>query len=347
VARTPDAVALVSETETLTYAALDARAHQLAHHLRALGVRADVRVALVLERSPAMVVALLAILKAGGAYVPIDPAYPVVRQAFLMADSGAQVVLTSGAAAARLATAGASAPAMVVALDAVDAAWRLAPTTPVARAELTPAHLAYVIYTSGSTGQPKGVAVAHRGLCNLLTWMQGAYPLGPSDAVLQKMAVTFDASIAEFFWALCAGAPLVLMAADASAKDPAALLQAITRHGITALTVVPSQLAGLLEQPGAREVTTLRHVQCGGERLPREVVERCAAQWPSAAVHNVYGPTETTVNATAWTAAALPSDAVIPIGRPVANVQVHGWGSSGRSASAVRGWRAAMRAAPA
>src|SRR5499433_3058487 len=161
VARTPAAVAVVFEDETLSYRGLEQRANRLAHHLRARGVGPEVVVGLCLERSPAMVVALLAILKAGGAYLPLDPAYPRARLAFMLADAGAGLIVTHGALRERLPAQGAD----ILALDAEADAIARAPASPPA-VPLDPDNPAYVIYTSGSTGTPKGVVVAHAGLAN-------------------------------------------------------------------------------------------------------------------------------------------------------------------------------------
>ncbi|HEU0054455.1 MAG TPA: condensation domain-containing protein, partial [Longimicrobium sp.] len=200
--RTPDAVAVVFEDDSLTYRALDERANRLAHHLVRLGVGPEVRVGLCLERSLEMVVSILAVLKAGGAYVPLDPGYPRERLEWMLADSAVAVLLTQERLRGVL-------PARdgvpVIAVDQpsaeVDAA---SAERLIDRA--TPDTLAYVIYTSGSTGRPKGVMNAHRGVVNRLCWMQAEYGIGDGDVVLQKTPFSFDVSVWEFFWPLQQGA---------------------------------------------------------------------------------------------------------------------------------------------
>ncbi|HEX8557861.1 MAG TPA: condensation domain-containing protein, partial [Pyrinomonadaceae bacterium] len=204
-ARAPGADALFYEDARVSYGELNARANRLARRLRRLGVGPEVVVGLHLERSPEMVVALLAVLKAGGAYLPLDPAYPAARLRFMLEDSGARVLLTER----RLADALPPWPGAVVRLDAEREAAE-AESGENLTAAATPSHLAYVIYTSGSTGRPKGVMVAHRGLCNLAEAMARPLGLRPGARFLQFAPFSFDASVLEVFGALTAGAALVL-----------------------------------------------------------------------------------------------------------------------------------------
>ncbi|MFN5017161.1 MAG: AMP-binding protein, partial [Bradyrhizobium sp.] len=257
--RTPDAVAVVHEEQHLSYAELNTQANRLAHHLRKLGVKPDDRVAICIERSPEMIVGLLAILKAGGAYVPQDPAYPPERLAFMLQDSAPVALLVGGGVQAALSVAGAVlAEARVPVLDiGVDAAqWADAPARNPERSDigLSSSHLAYVIYTSGSTGQPKGAMNDHRAVVNRLLWMQDAYALDGGDAVLQKTPFSFDVSVWEFFWPLLAGARLV-MARPEGHKDPAYLVEVIRRERITTLHFVPSMLQIFVEYAEAGSCT--------------------------------------------------------------------------------------------
>ncbi len=193
VEKTPDAVAVVFENDSLSYAELNARANRLAHHLRELGVRPDNRVAICLERSFQMIVALLAVLKAGGAYVPLDPDYPVERLRFMLDDSGPIALLTQSHLAGLFSGIGDRLPV----LDLEDgAAWKDQPdiNPDPARIGLDPHHLAYVIYTSGSTGTPKGVMVEHRGLCNHTSWQCQKFKINPRDKILQRTPISFDGS---------------------------------------------------------------------------------------------------------------------------------------------------------
>src|SRR6202789_4038132 len=192
VERTPDATAVVFEDTSLSYGELNRRANQLAHYLRELGVRPDVRVGICVERGLEMVVGLLAILKAGGAYVPLDPAYPSARLRYMLEDSTPAVLLTQGHLKNLIGGIGESMPVLDLASEG-SAAWNNQPETNPDRISigLNPNHLAYVIYTSGSTGTPKGVMVEHQGVVNRLVWMQSTYALNGNDAGVQTPPVMF------------------------------------------------------------------------------------------------------------------------------------------------------------
>ncbi|WP_244117848.1 non-ribosomal peptide synthetase, partial [Burkholderia gladioli] len=318
VERTPDAVALVFEEQTLSYAQLNARANQLAHELIALGVQPDSRVGICLQRSSAMVVGLLAILKAGGAYVPLDPAYPGERLAHILIDADPGIVLvdTTGRAA--------------LGQDALDGRRLLDPDAPLPERPtsnpvvpgLTSRHLAYVIYTSGSTGKPKGAQNEHRALVNRLDWMQRAYALDASDRVLQKTPFGFDVSVWEFFWTLLNGATLVV-AAPGIQGDPEALIALIDRQRITTAHFVPSMLNIFLGTEGVQACTSLQRVICSGEALPVAAIRRCQALLPAARIHNLYGPTEAAIDVTAWTCPPDYAGSTVPIGRPIANTRIY------------------------
>ncbi|HET7462017.1 MAG TPA: amino acid adenylation domain-containing protein, partial [Longimicrobium sp.] len=303
--RTPTAAALAAGAHTLTYAEMDARATALARHLRAHGVGAETRVAVMMERSLELPVALLAVLRAGGAYVPLDPGYPAERLAFILADAGAALLLTHRGLAARLPAAGVP----VIDLDALPA------DAPGADLPEVPAGaLAYVIYTSGSTGTPKGVGIPHGALASHMAWMGRALPLAPADRVLQKTPVSFDASVWEFWAPLMAGATLV-MAEPGGHQDPAYLVRAVREEGITILQLVPSMLGAVLEEAELSRCATLRRVLCGGEALPAELASRLHATLRVEVV-NLYGPTEATIQSV-WHVVGAGAGAVVPIGRPV------------------------------
>ena len=190
--RTPDAVAVVFEEETLTYGELDARANQLAHHLQSLGVGPETIVGLCVERSLDMVIGLLGILKAGGAYLPLDPAYPSQRIAFMLDDAGAPLVITQEGLLDELPASG----ARIVQLDADRSRIARQPTTAPA-GHIHPDTIAYVIYTSGSTGTPKGVAVSHRGIPNLAAVQIERFAITPQARLLQFASPSFDAAVSE------------------------------------------------------------------------------------------------------------------------------------------------------
>ncbi|MCP5066710.1 MAG: amino acid adenylation domain-containing protein [bacterium] len=312
----PEAVALRFEGVDLSYRELDRRANRLANRLSALGVGPDVLVAVVAERSLEMVVALLAVLKAGGAYVPMDPSYPQARLAFMLEDSNAPVLLTQR----NLRKALPKTASTVVELDS-QADWNTesdAPPPVTATAD----DLAYVIYTSGSTGRPKGAMNTHRAIVNRLLWMQHRYELSASDSVLQKTPFSFDVSGWEFFWPLLTGARLVIARPEGH-KDPAYLARLIDEENVTVCHFVPSMLQAFLGEPdlGLR-CSSLRHVICSGEALTRPLQDRFFAAI-DAELHNLYGPTEAAIDVTHWTCRRDWDEPVVPIGRPVANTQIH------------------------
>ncbi|WP_080135505.1 non-ribosomal peptide synthetase, partial [Bradyrhizobium sacchari] len=323
VRRAPDAVAVVHEEERLSYRELNARANQLAHHLIALGVKPDQPVAICIERSPMMVVGLLAILKAGGAYVPLDPAYPSARLRQVLNDAVPRLLLADMAGRAAL---GEDVPAdvSVVELDAAAPAWASLPEADPDRRtlSLTSRNLAYVIYTSGSTGNPKGAQNEHRAIVNRLIWMQNAYGLKPTDVVLQKTPFSFDVSAWEFFWTLLEGATLVL-APPGAHRDPDALVELIISQRITTVHFVPSMLVSFLDAKSVDRCTSLRRVLCSGEALPAASVHKVRRLLPWTGLHNLYGPTEAAIDVTAWSCPAEFDEAIVPIGRPIANTRIY------------------------
>jgi amino acid adenylation domain-containing protein len=320
VRQSPTALAVCYEGRTLSYQALDRRAGRLAQQLRDLGVGPDVPVGICLERSLELVVALVGTLKAGGCFVPLDPTYPAERLAFLLQDAAPSVLLTHSRLADRL-------PPSAAQMLYLDDGWgQEADHDPAAGVPealgLTPQHLAYVLYTSGSTGQPKGAANTHQGICNRLLWVQDTYRLTPADAVLQKTPCSFDVSVSEFFWPLLAGARLVL-ARPGGHQDPAYLADLIAQEDITVCHFVPSMLEVFLREPDLEQrCRSLRDVICSGEALSADLQERFFARL-AARLHNLYGPTEAAVDVTAW--ACRPDDRrrPVPLGRPIANVQMH------------------------
>jgi amino acid adenylation domain-containing protein len=316
--RTPRAVAVVCGEQRVTYAELGARTEQMARLLRGMGVGAEGRVALFLERGVELVLALLGVLRAGGCYVPIDPELPSERVAWLLRDSGAAVVLTQASLRARLPAAG----ARVLEVDGFQEGLDDGGPSDAAPAgvEVDPAQLAYVIYTSGSTGTPKGVGIPHRALARHMAWMQRVHPLAADDRVLQKTSVSFDASVWEFHAPLLAGATLVL-APPGVQRDPAALGRTAARERITILQVVPSLLGALLESGALEGCTSLRRLFCGGEALPAAMAARARAML-DAEVVNLYGPTEVCIDSVTHTCAGDGTGATVPIGRPVDHVRV-------------------------
>ncbi|MBG6856676.1 non-ribosomal peptide synthase/polyketide synthase [Pseudomonas aeruginosa] len=312
VERTPTAPALAFGEERLDYAELNRRANRLAHALIERGVGADRLVGVAMERSIEMVVALMAILKAGGAYVPVDPEYPEERQAYMLEDSGVQLLLSQSHLKLPLAQG-----VQRIDLDR-GAPWFEDYSEANPDIHLDGENLAYVIYTSGSTGKPKGAGNLHSALSKRLCWMQQAYWLGVVDTVLQKTPFSFDVSVWEFFWPLMSGARLVV-AAPGDHRDPAKLVALINREGVDTLHFVPSMLQAFLQDEDVASCTSLKRIVCSGEALPADAQQQVFAKLPQAGLYNLYGPTEAAIDVTHWTCVEEGKDAV-PIGRPLANL---------------------------
>ncbi|MGE6757265.1 amino acid adenylation domain-containing protein, partial [Corallococcus interemptor] len=311
--KTPDAVALQTQDgRTLKYGELDARANQLAHHLRSLGVRRGTRVGVFVERSWEMVAGLLAILKAGGAYVPVDRNYPAERIALLLGDAGVEVTLTQQSLVQKL-------PESAGTLLTLDTVWSEVAPQPetMPGVEVTGEDLAYVMFTSGSTGRPKGVSVPHRGITRLVVG-NGFLRFGPEEVWLQLAPVAFDASTLELWGALLHGARLVLAPPHALTLEELGALLKQERISTLWLT------AALYEQMVLHQVEALAGVSqvlAGGDVLPVQRVREHLKHLPQGAVLvNGYGPTENTTFSTTYTLTrdtALTSS--VPIGKPIGN----------------------------
>ncbi|MER7004921.1 amino acid adenylation domain-containing protein [Dactylosporangium sp. NPDC000555] len=294
--RTPDAPAVVCAGRRLTYAELNRDATRLAHALRARGAGPESVVAVTLERSAELIVALYAIHKAGAAYLPIDPCYPPERIDYMVEDANPVLVLDADAYRA-----------MVTAEPAGDLP------------EPHPLNPAYVIYTSGSTGRPKGIVVSHAGIANYLLWMRSRFGIDGTDRVLQRTSISFDPSVWEIFWPLVAGATVVV-AEPARTEEPGYLTELVRRERVTVAQFVPSTLDLFLsEQTG--EYPLLRYVFCGGEAMTATLVERFYERTHATLV-NLYGPTEVSIYTT-WAAVPRVAAGVVPIGAPADNLRVY------------------------
>ncbi|MFF0612267.1 non-ribosomal peptide synthase/polyketide synthase [Nocardia tengchongensis] len=316
--RTPDAIALESDGETLTYGEFATRVTVLARHLRTLGVGPDVLVGLAVRRSFEMLIGMYAVIEAGGAYVPIDPDHPADRIAYVLDVAQVAVVLTTTADQPDFAIA-----APVLRIDefednarelGIDGTRLLSPADDPELPQPGPDNLAYVIFTSGSTGRPKGVAVTHAAITTFLRWQQRQFRLTEHDRVLVKTTIVFDASVWEVLSPLQIGARLVFTTPYGH-LDPAYLVRVIRESGITVAVFVPSMLAVLVsevERGGVELPETLRYVICGGETLTVETAAGLRSV-SGATLVNGYGPTETTVIVTAHEVTAEDVDN-IPIG---------------------------------
>jgi amino acid adenylation domain-containing protein len=313
VSRTPDAVALGSARGELTFAQLNARANQLAYHLRSLGVGPESRVGLYMTRSPEMLTAVVAVLKAGGAYVPLDPSYPKERVAYMLRDAGVGVVLTQQSLAEQLPAHDGS----VVAVDSDhESIGRWPGDNPTSL--VGPDNLAYVIYTSGSTGRPKGVMVQHRSVSNLAAALQRiVYEGRGARRIGVNAPLTFDASVKQLIM-LLKGHSLHLIPEEVRG-DGEAFIRHLELQGIDAFDCTPSHLEMLMPAGLARRLKAATVLVGGepiGERLWRELAASADTDF-----FNVYGPTECTVDATACAVSESPERPVI--GRPIDNARVY------------------------
>jgi amino acid adenylation domain-containing protein len=305
-ARTPDAVALIHESASLTYRALNERANRLAHRLVRLGVGPEVRVGVCLRREPELVVALLAVLKAGGAYVPLDPAYPAERLALTLADAAAPVIVTQDALRPLLPDGGAA----IVRVDG-NAAAIASESAGEPGIGVAPRNLAYLVYTSGSTGTPKGVAIEHGSAVAMLAWAWGAYSAEELGGMLASTSICFDMSVFELFAPLTRGGRVILV------ENALALPRSAAADQVRLLDTVPSAAATLLAigeiPPGVRTVNL------GGEPLPAGLVDALYARGVER-VYDLYGPSEDT---TFSTVALRRRGGPVTIGAPIANTRCY------------------------
>jgi amino acid adenylation domain-containing protein len=312
----PDAVAVATSTATMTYGDLDTRANQLANLLVSGGVRRGGIVAVCLPRGPRLVTALLAVLRAGCAYLPLDPAYPVERLDFMLADADVSACLTESGLTGKLRDATDVEFTLVDQLEHDLAAQPVEPP----RVPVTGRDAAYVIYTSGSTGRPKGTVVEHRSITRLLC-APDYIALRADDVVAQGADATFDAATFEIWAPLVAGARMVVVDKN-TMLDPTALVEALHRHRITTL-VLTTALFNQVVAARPDAFRTLRHLLFGGEAVnPDRVAQVLAAGPPQRLLHS-YGPTETTTFATWHLVDRVDEHRTVPIGRPVVNTSVH------------------------
>lgn len=312
-ARTPTVPALLFEGQTLSYAELNQRANQLAHHLIALGAAPDQVIAVCMQRSLALVVSLYAILKAGAAYLPLDVSAPTQRLQEVINDAGVSILLSEDHHAV---------PQLQARHRLCPAKLTLTNSRENPQITMQSENLAYVIYTSGSTGKPKGVAVPHAGVINRLLWMQDAYPLDESDRVLQKTPYSFDVSVWEFFWPLFTGACLVLAKPEGH-KDADYLCQLIQSQRITTLHFVPSMLGLFLLNKSAAHCASIKTVFCSGEALKPEHCKQFFATLSTTRLVNLYGPTEASIDVSVWECLPEHAQPRVPIGKPIANTQLY------------------------
>jgi amino acid adenylation domain-containing protein len=317
VARDPDGVAVAFRGTNLTYRELNWRANKLAHNLRGRGVKPNVLVGVCLERSPDLIVALLAVWKAGGAYVPLDPSYPRERLSFMIEDARPLLVLTESKCLPHLTTSG----DQLICLDTERAALseessdNLAPIT-------TPSDLAYVMYTSGSTGRPKGAMIVHRGLVNYLWWAIRTYPVEPGRAVPVHTSISFDLTVTSLYTTLLGGAKVELLPEDVGAQN---LLAALLEKDRGLVKITPAHLELLGKQIGAHEAPGMaKAFVIGGENLLAETLQLWRDYAGATRLFNEYGPTETVVGCCVHEVQITdPRSGSVIIGKPIANTQLY------------------------
>jgi amino acid adenylation domain-containing protein len=315
VRQTPDLVAVVFEQEQITYLELNRRANQLARYLQSIGVGPEDVVALCVERSSQMVIAVLAIHKAGAAYVPLDPAYPDDRLSFMIADAGARVVLTQQPLATSL-----SGATTVVFIDSSGEEIARHSSEPPIR-NCAPEHASYVIYTSGSTGLPKGVIIPNSGICNRLLWGQTEYRLSTGETVIHESSINFDFSVWEIYGPLMAGARTVITRPRGN-QDPLYLLKLIAEQNATVVHFVPSMLQHLMAEMDPGTCESVRLIFCGGEALPGGLREELLHSF-SGELYNQYGATEASINSTYWVCKSDEPPGIAPLGRPLGNTSIY------------------------
>ncbi|MEK9495952.1 amino acid adenylation domain-containing protein [Photorhabdus sp. P32] len=309
--KTPDAIAVMYENQTLSYAELNARANRLAHQLIALGVEPDQRVAICVTRSLARIIGLLAVLKAGGAYVPLDPAYPGERLAYMLTDATPVILMADNVGRAALSE------------DILATLTVLDPNTLLEQPEsnpqvfgLTSQHLAYVIYTSGSTGRPKGVMIEHRSVVNLTLTQITQFDFCATSRMLQFASFGFDASVWEIMIALSCGAMLVIPT-ETVRQDPQRLWHYLEEQAVTHACLTPAMFHDGADLPAiAIKPTLIFAGEAPSTALFQALCDR-------ADVFNAYGPTETTVCATTWDCPSDYTGGLIPIGSPTANKRLY------------------------
>lgn len=325
----PDATAVLCEHDrtfgkpSLTYAELSDKVEHLARRLREAGAKPGAVIALMVERSFAMSIGILAIIRAGAGYLPLPPENPPDRTEYMLKEAGVAILLIHGKTAGKAAFNG-----TVINLD--DPALYDGPGAPAAKVN-GPQDLAYVIYTSGSTGRPKGVMIEHRSVINRLHWMQRAYPLGADDVILQKTPYYFDVSVWEQFWWALEGAKVCFLPPGAE-RNPMGIVSTIKKNRVSVLHFVPSMLSVFLEyveskgDAAAASLASVRYVFASGETLSAEHVKRFNRFWggkTGARLINLYGPTEATVDVTYYDCPTDDDFNIVPVGRPIDNTRLY------------------------
>nr|WP_166474255.1 amino acid adenylation domain-containing protein [Bradyrhizobium symbiodeficiens]QIO98912.1 amino acid adenylation domain-containing protein [Bradyrhizobium symbiodeficiens] len=318
VERTPDAIALTFGERRLSYSDLNERANSVAHYLRKRGVGPNTLVGVCFERSPELIVALLAVWKAGGAYVPLDPAYPKERLSFMIEDANPLVLLTQEGCLSLLTT-----PVdKIICLD-VDSPILSGESKANPPSATIPSNLAYVMYTSGSTGRPKGAMIVHRGLVNYLWWAIKTYSVAAGFAVPVHTSISFDLTVTSLYTTLFGGGTVELLPEDVGAQELLAALKAPGKRGLVKITPAHLELLNAQIAPEQAADAASAFV-IGGENLVAETLRLWREHAPATRLFNEYGPTETVVGCCVHEVKiGDPTSGSVCIGRPIANTQLY------------------------
>ena len=322
VKKTPEAIALMGEGYSLTYRQLNEEANRFAHHLLFLGVKTEDKVAICLDRSIEMIISIYAILKTGAAYLPLNPEDPTERHSRIIVDARPALIITNTGSSHNL-------PVIDNCLD-VDQIFStsLSENTNNPDINIDSSSLAYIIFTSGSTGVPKGVMIEHRSVMNRLNWMQNAYPINNTDAILHKTPIIFDVSVWELFWWSFNGSRLVLLPKGGE-KDPTTIASYIKDFNVSVIHFVPSMFSVFLSALKTRrmipKVESLKHLFLSGEVLSTKLVQDfniLRSEYSLPKMTNLYGPTEATVDVSFYDCPNADVENVF-IGRPIYNTGLY------------------------
>lgn len=316
VLKAPNEVALVFEEASLTYKSLDEKSNQVARFLLQKGIKKNDIVAISMNRSLEMMVYVCGIIKAGAAYLPLATDLPSERLEFILKDANSKILFYNHNNIEDSILKSFQCYNVTDVVDEMDSL-----NTSKNQIEISSKDLAYVIYTSGSTGEPKGVKCHHEGICNRLHWMNNDYPITSEDVFIQKTPITFDVSLWELFWPLQEGAKLIIEAPEGH-KNPEKLIDTINKHKVTNIHFVPSMLNVFTQTNSVENCTSLKRIFCSGEALSVPIVEKTYDKL-NLEIHNLYGPTEASVDVTSWYCGKSDIKNGIPIGKPVANTQLH------------------------
>ncbi len=313
--KTPSATALQFEDQRLSYDAFDKAVNQLANFLQIKGLGTGDVVGVLVERSIDLLVSIHAVVRAGAAFLPLDAEFPDDRLDYMVSNAGAALVLHQSNLKDRCRK------WPVEQLNLADAQlWANCSVLPPV-VKSSPEDAAYILYTSGSTGRPKGVINTHQGIVNRLQWMQEALKLSADDVVLQKTPCSFDVSVWELFWPFMVGAKLVI-AKPGGHRDPSYLCSLIQSEQVTVMHFVPSMLQLFLDEPAVVDCKSIRQIICSGEALPKLLQQRVFSSM-NCRLHNLYGPTEAAIDVTWWECDPKSELPFVPLGKPVANTQLH------------------------